>query len=111
MTFSNYFVSSCALAGDLLLVVSLLSGCSGGDGTENGTGKQLPSNQVSGYACIDQVGRGQGDLLSGDTPTPKAWPNQVRSPVYAWNNTGYSEKQATSDHSHILIDRDYYVER
>lgn len=70
MTFSRCCVHSNALAGGLVLIVSLLNGCPGGGGTENRTGMQapLPSNQGSGYACIEQVGRGQGDLLTGDTP-------------------------------------------
>lgn len=38
-------------------------------------------------AVIDQLGRGQGDLLSGDPPTPSAWPNQALEPVYEWANT------------------------
>lgn len=93
------------------VLVNLLSGCSGGGGTDDGTQGRVPvlPNHVMGYACIDQVGRGQGDLLSGSTPTPAGWPNQASSPVYVWNNTGYSEKHAASDNSHILTDRDYRV--
>ena len=89
-------------------VVSLLSGCSGGGGTD--MFPTAPPGLSNGYACIDQVGRGQGDLLSGDTPIPLGWPRQERSPVYVWRNTGWLDDQATSDHSHVLIDRDYYVE-
>jgi len=43
--------------------------------------------------CIDQRGRGMGDLITGDEPpygtgiTPRAWPHQVLEPTYAWNNT------------------------
>ena len=89
--------------------VSLLGGCSGGGETD--VPPTVPSALSNGYACIDQVGRGQGDLLSGgDTPIPLDWPHQERSPVYVWGNTGMSESQVTSDHSHIRIDRDYYVE-
>jgi hypothetical protein len=43
-----------------------------------------------GYPCLDQNGRGQGDLLSGVDPipvTPGAWPNQVLDPWYVWGNT------------------------
>jgi hypothetical protein len=39
-----------------------------------------------GYPCLDQSGRGQGDLISGANPTP-AWPHQAAEPIYAWNNT------------------------
>ncbi len=43
--------------------------------------------------CIDQRGRGMGDLITGDEPpygtgiTPMAWPHQVLEPTYSWNNT------------------------
>jgi hypothetical protein len=43
--------------------------------------------------CIDQRGRGMGDLITGDEPpygtgvTPKTWPHQVLEPTYSWNNT------------------------
>jgi len=43
--------------------------------------------------CLDQRGRGKGNLISGDAPpwgtgiTPQAWPNQALEPTYVWNNT------------------------
>ena len=40
-----------------------------------------------GYACLDQIGRGAGQLITGFSPTPKAWPNQVLEPLYQWGNT------------------------
>ena len=40
----------------------------------------------TGYACLDQVGRGTSDLLVGSSPTP-AWPHQVSQPLYGWANT------------------------
>jgi hypothetical protein len=39
-----------------------------------------------GYPCLDQVGRGKGDLLSGAAATPVGWPHQQAEPVYGWNN-------------------------
>jgi hypothetical protein len=63
------------------------------------------------YPCIDQVGRGSGDLLSGSPPVPAAWPNQVLEPVYQWNNTksGVANAAAsTSGTVHILVNRDFY---
>lgn len=50
-----------------------------------------------GYPCIDQPGRGQGDLLTGSYGTSnrrdsvtgtQTWPNQASEPVYEWNTTG-----------------------
>jgi hypothetical protein len=38
------------------------------------------------YAAIDAPGRGQGDLLVGDNPTP-VWLHDAIEPIYFWNNT------------------------
>jgi hypothetical protein len=48
---------------------------------------QCPSVwDLSGNRCLDQTGVGQGTLISGDSPTPAAWPNQIADPTYDWNN-------------------------
>lgn len=51
-------------------------------------------NTTSGYPCLDQPGRGQGDLLSGDFPSTVnsttgtiAWPHQALEPYYEWLDT------------------------
>lgn len=94
-------------------------------GTEhNGTGSRWDgnTNTVSGYPCLDQPGRGQGDLLSGDFPNQIntrtgtiSWPNQKLEPLYEWLNVGgvvpgwgggYVANQAPS---RIAINRDYYL--
>lgn len=49
----------------------------------------------SGYPCMDQPGRGMGDLLSGDPisstvntrTSTQTWPQQALSPIYVWGNT------------------------
>jgi hypothetical protein len=42
----------------------------------------------SGYACIDQIGRGKGDLLPQSYwPLNAAWPHEALEPVYEWNDT------------------------
>jgi hypothetical protein len=49
----------------------------------------------SGYACLDQPGRGAGDLITG-TAFPnivnsvlggQAWPREAIDPIYIWDNT------------------------
>jgi hypothetical protein len=35
---------------------------------------------------LDQPGRGKGDLISGNPPTPVGWPHQEQEPCYSWNN-------------------------
>ncbi len=52
----------------------------------NGAGAFDQNSQPSGYACLDQVGRGEGALVSGDTPGPMRWPQQVLDPVRLWGN-------------------------
>jgi hypothetical protein len=49
----------------------------------------------TGYPCLDNPGRGRGDLLSGDFPRvvntrtrTAAWPNQALEPIYEWLNAG-----------------------
>jgi hypothetical protein len=37
--------------------------------------------------ALDQFGRGKGRLITGDEPTPVAWPEQASEPAYVWDNT------------------------
>ena len=46
--------------------------------------------------ALDQPCRGQGDLISGATPTA-AWPHQALEPCYSWNNI------YTPDGTHLNI--------
>ena len=61
-----------------------------------GTGSSWDGNSDAGtgYPCLDQPGRGQGDLLTGSFPSKtnsttgtRAWPHQALEPIYIWNNT------------------------
>src|SRR5208283_4544760 len=64
--------------------------------------------------CMDQPGRSQGTLLSGSTPSPTGWVNQVLDPIYEWADThsgGFgSPVQITDNTSNLLANRDYYYE-
>lgn len=95
----------------------------------NGTGSNWDgnSNTSSGYPCIDQPGRGQGDLLVGAFPTrinsttgTIAWPNQSLEPVREWLNTftavpGWGNNSsirvivATGAELKLIENRDYYL--
>lgn len=102
----------------------------------NGTGSNWDQNSstTTGYACLDQPGRGQGDLLVGGfssdgsgsnnvtnnatgctSSSSCAWPRQALEPIYEWNDTwaavpGYGfpflNNQATSV---LQSNRDYYL--
>jgi hypothetical protein len=56
-------------------------------GACNGSDPYDGNTDANGYPAIDQCGRGQGTLLTGSTPTPVAWPNEVSDPVHVWGNT------------------------
>ncbi|HKW34950.1 MAG TPA: hypothetical protein VJN92_18210 [Candidatus Acidoferrum sp.] len=74
----------------------------------------------NGYACLDQPGRGAGDLLGGypisnvlnlTAGNIRTWPHQVLSPIYVWANTlgGPGAVSMVGDFTGILADnRDYY---
>jgi hypothetical protein len=88
----------------------------------NGSGSAWDQNSsASGYACLDQPGRGRGDLLSGSFPNTVntttgtiAWPNQALEPVREWLNTasvvgGWGGAYLANDSgSQIVENRDYY---
>jgi hypothetical protein len=60
-------------------------------------------------ACIDQVGRGQGTLLSGTPPTPTVWPAQTAEPVYLWGNqvVGAAQSAVRTNSIHVKADREF----
>jgi len=68
-----------------------------GSGANQGPSNWDYSTATPGYPCIDQVGRGQGDLITGLFTPPSStkinsasgivsWPRNVLEPVYEWLN-------------------------
>ena len=104
-------------------------GC-GSSTTGGGRSKWDQNTDGSGYRCIDQVGAGQGDLLSGVFPNKcdqtlgcstfnGQWPNQILDPVYAWDNSltltawsgsAYFGSQSGPSGNVTVENRDYYLE-
>jgi hypothetical protein len=95
--------------------------------TSGGDGWDQNAAAPSGYACMDQPGRGAGDLISGSFPNicnitlnpacnvfTGQWPRQALSPIYVWNNSftpasGYSPHSLISEQSGLASDNtDYY---
>jgi hypothetical protein len=90
------------------------------------TGAASPWDQntnSTGYACLDQPGRGVGQLLVNNFPNilnnstgTEAWPNQALEPIYEWadayspvpqNPSGiWSDNEGASL---IVANQDYYV--
>jgi hypothetical protein len=64
----------------------------------------------SGYACLDQPGRGQGSLTTTTSMglSPASWPNQAVSPVYFWNNRGLHDSEGGETSSRMQLNRDYF---
>jgi hypothetical protein len=61
------------------------------------------NSDTTGYACIDQPGRGKGDLITGVCPNKVnsvtrtvTWPNQQLEPVYVWANHWTQPSDPTS---------------
>lgn len=61
---------------------------------KDGIGSAWDFNTTTGYPCIDQPGRGQGQLITGTMPNAInsslgniAWPNQALEPIYEWMDT------------------------
>jgi hypothetical protein len=84
-------------------------------GTFNGTDTTL------GYPVLDQPGRGQGDLLTGDHPNKVnvrtgtiGWPAQALEPIYIWNNSGTivvgwgGAEYSNVSGGRVVANRDYY---
>lgn len=61
------------------------------------------STSASGYPCLDQPGRGAGDLLTGSNfpalvnsrTGTESWPRNALDPIYIWNNTFNGTNGAT----------------
>jgi len=90
-----------------------------GTGSNWDGGTALGTDPVYGYPCLDQPGRGIGDLIIGAHPNKVnsttgtiCWPHQALEPIYIWDNTdtpapGYS-KTYVMDSNRIVANRDYY---
>ena len=94
----------------------------------NGTGSvwdggtALGSDTVLGYPCLDQPGRGAGDMILGDHPNKlnqatgtRFWPHQAQEPIYVWNNSGTivpgwgGSTIGNDSGGRVVADRDYYA--
>jgi hypothetical protein len=84
------------------------------------------NSNPSGYPCVDQVGRGQSDVLTGNFPKKcdsttgcttdnGAWPHNMLEPVYEWMNqyqvNGSSQKNIydAEDKNTMTANQDYYA--
>jgi hypothetical protein len=82
----------------------------------------------NGWPCIDQPGRGQGDLLKGSFPTTcdvtngacsaanylGTWPNQKMEPIYEWSDSwtqvpNWSSGVLWATSANVSQNRDYYL--
>jgi hypothetical protein len=57
-------------------------------GTTYGPSAWDQNTDSSGYPCIDQIGRGKGDLLPQSYwPVTPFWSHEASEPIYEWNDT------------------------
>jgi hypothetical protein len=78
-------------------------------GFNNGDGYQI----IRATVCMDQSGRGQGNLISGSTPTPSAPINEALDPIYEWNDSfpvGTLAQQVLQNPKQTIANRDYYTD-
>jgi hypothetical protein len=94
----------------------------------NGTGSAWDqnTNPTTGYACLDQPGRGQGDLLEGNFPNAcdkaagcpsynGSWPSEALEPIYEWIDTwspvpGYGYPLFNDYEPAVLVqNQDFYL--
>jgi hypothetical protein len=90
------------------------------------------STTTVGYPCLDQPGRGQSDVLSGNFPTKcdvttfpsgcsSSWPHNLLEPIYEWRNQFlpgegggwvhglYNPDNSTAGLQVFRANRDYYA--
>lgn len=90
-------------------------------GSSDGPSAWDGNNNSSGYPCLDDPGRGQGDVLSGQyfpnvvdsVSGTIEWPHELLEPVYEWLNTwtplsGYNSTDYTTN-SVASQNRDFYA--
>jgi hypothetical protein len=88
-----------------------LAAPAGGKATKFDPGDRYEIRRAT--VCMDAPGSGKGELLSGHDPGPKTANNQVRDPVYVWNNVRNGEKHDVDVFSygknpHIVEGRDFF---
>ena len=93
-----------------------------GTGSPSGATNWDGNLDSTGYPCMDQAGRGAGNLLSGYFPTvcdqttgcttyTGTWPHQVLDPAYVWANTyanAYASYPLVVGSGVNADNRDYY---
>jgi len=82
---------------------------SGWSGINNGDSYQI----IRATVCADQGGRGQGNYISGSSPSSASALNEALDPIYAWNNSasGLNYSYFNGQYSsRLLTNRDYYLD-
>jgi hypothetical protein len=68
---------------------------------------------IRATVCMDQSGRGQGNYISGSTPTPSAAINEALDPIYEWDDSfpvGTLSQQYLANQKQTIINRDFYTD-
>lgn len=95
-----------------------------GDGVTGNNRYDAGYPNANGYPAMDQIGRGQGDLITGagsgtnwktlPSPAPIGWPNQALEPFYCWDNNINGANSACTRNApntnFLQENRDFYTE-
>lgn len=103
------FVSEVASnTSDTITVQSPISE-SGWTGFNNGDSYEI----IRATVCVDQFGRGQGNYVSGTTPSPATAMNEALDPTYEWDDTVASLLHGNigpGGTARIIANRDWYTD-
>ena len=77
-------------------------------GFDNGDSYQV----LRATLCADQPGRGQGNYISGTTPSPTGWVGEALDPIYRWGDTAtggsVSLGMVANSNKRLIANRDFY---
>jgi hypothetical protein len=85
VVFNNRYTSKCHGIGNIQ-AYRTFQATGAPYGNANGTNPWDVNSGGVVQIALDQPGRGKGDLITGDNPTP-AWPHDALEPIYVWGNT------------------------
>jgi len=82
---------------------------SGWTGLNSGDSYEIIRSTV----CVDQGGRGQGEYVSGSTPSPSSAIGEALDPIYEWDNAMSPvalDGNVTTDTLRTIANRDWYTD-
>jgi hypothetical protein len=107
---SSEIVSNTSNALTFIVINNNSGACSSGMSVSNGDSYQILRASI----LIDQPTRGDGNYISGSTPSPTGWVSEALDPTYQWDDTvsgGTVSAQITTGSTgelSLIANRDWY---